>query len=187
MSCERWRTDIPREQSRFARPPPDVCFGSALGKQSYCTFEYVTCRNNNQWKHHPPSQALRYIFTAGASPSPAALTVIHTGLAAVLLAALAAASGTTFTAKPPPCPPPQPPQTGNQQPIQRLLNWAAPSIHVAALELGLLAAVANAITVVGFANAPATHGAFLFRLSAGLTPLLAFLAGDPVSASVCVH
>lgn len=128
----------------------------------------------------PLAQALRYVFAAGASPSPAAMTIIHTGLAAVVLAAVAVASG-GIQPNTTPLPPRSPP---NQPPVQRLLNWAAPSIQIAALELGIVAAVANAVTVVGFANSPATHGAFLFRLSAGLTPLLSVLAGDPVSPSV---
>lgn len=154
---------LPRQHSGAATPSYATC----------CRFTTNTAT---------PSQALRYVFAAGTSPSPAALTVIHTGLAAALLASLAVLTGKRMTTTPVAPPAPLP----TSQPLQRLLNWAAPSIQVAALELGALAAVANAITIVGFANSPATHGAFLFRLSAGLTPLLAVLAGDPVSPTVWV-
>lgn len=151
------------------------------------------------WGSNPV--ALRYVFTAATTsiPSPAAMTVIHTGIAAAALYLAAVWTGRLAHAS---LLTPAAPLVENisiasrsnasnaTQPsswtIQQILTWNAPTMHIAAMELGALAAVANAITVVGFQHSPATHGAFLFRLSAGLTPVISVLAGDPIKPMVCL-
>ncbi len=110
------------------------------------------------------------------------MTVIHTGLAALLLYLTAAWTGRVTKDDWNGTPPPTTQQTVPT--LHSLLNWAPATMHMAAIELGILAAVANAITVFGFQHSPATHGAFLFRLSAGLTPMIAYLAGDTLRANV---
>ena len=63
-------------------------------------------------------------------------------------------------------------------PHHRLHMLLAGFIRQAGVEIGLWAFLANACTVTGFQNTAASRGAFLIRLSAILTPLVASLAGQ---------
>lgn len=64
--------------------------------------------------------------------------------------------------------------------IARLLNWSTDDVRVAGLELGMLTFTANAATIIGFALATASRGAFLLRSSIVSTPILSTLAGIAV-------
>lgn len=64
------------------------------------------------------------------------------------------------------------------QRIRALLNREADSTLMAGLEIGTWAFAANTLTVIGFQNTAASRGAFLIRLSAILTPIIASLAGE---------
>lgn len=64
------------------------------------------------------------------------------------------------------------------QQIRALLNKETDSTLMAGLEVGTWAFAANTLTVIGFQNTAASRGAFLIRLSAILTPIIASLAGD---------
>lgn len=64
--------------------------------------------------------------------------------------------------------------------IARLLNWSTEDVRIAGLELGMLTFTANAVTIIGFALATASRGAFLLRSSIVSTPILSTLAGIAV-------
>lgn len=64
--------------------------------------------------------------------------------------------------------------------IARLLNWSTDDVRIAGLELGMLTFTANAVTIIGFALATASRGAFLLRSSIVSTPILSTLAGISV-------
>lgn len=61
--------------------------------------------------------------------------------------------------------------------IRHALSMETDSSWAAGLEVGVWAFAANTCTVVGFENTAASRGAFLIRLSAILTPMVASLAG----------
>ena len=67
-----------------------------------------------------------------------------------------------------------------RQQIARLLNWSTDDVRIAGLELGMLTFTANAVTIIGFALATASRGAFLLRSSIVSTPILSTLAGIAV-------
>ena len=76
------------------------------------------------------------------------------------------------------------PKSGMRYQIARLLNWSTNDVRVAGLELGLLTFTANAVTIVGFALATASRGAFLLRSSIVSTPILSTLAGISVAKAM---
>ena len=78
------------------------------------------------------------------------------------------------------------PKSGIRYQIARLLNWSTDDVRIAGLELGLLTFTANAVTIVGFALATASRGAFLLRSSIVSTPILSTLAGISVAKAMWV-
>lgn len=56
--------------------------------------------------------------------------------------------------------------------------------QLAAAELGVWMFLANAATVIGFQETPATRGAFLIRLTAVFTPIVALVAGQQSAPAV---
>lgn len=78
------------------------------------------------------------------------------------------------------------PKSGIRYQIARLLNWSTDDVRIAGLELGMLTFTANAVTIVGFALATASRGAFLLRSSIVSTPILSTLAGISVAKAMWV-
>ena len=76
------------------------------------------------------------------------------------------------------------PKSGLRYQIARLLNWSTDDVRIAGLELGLLTFTANAVTIIGFALATASRGAFLLRSSIVSTPILSTLAGISVAKAM---
>ena len=75
-------------------------------------------------------------------------------------------------------------KTGIRYQVARLLNWSTDDVRIAGLELGLLTFTANAVTIIGFALATASRGAFLLRSSIVSTPILSTLAGISVAKAM---
>ena len=75
-------------------------------------------------------------------------------------------------------------KSGIRYQVARLLNWSTDDVRVAGLELGLLTFTANAVTIIGFALATASRGAFLLRSSIVSTPILSTLAGISVAKAM---
>ena len=71
-------------------------------------------------------------------------------------------------------------KSGLRHQISCLLNWSTDDVRIAGLELGMLTFTANAVTIIGFALATASRGAFLLRSSIVSTPILSTLAGIAV-------
>lgn len=76
------------------------------------------------------------------------------------------------------------PKSGIRYQVARLLNWSTDDVRIAGLELGLLTFTANAVTIIGFALATASRGAFLLRSSIVSTPILSTLAGISVARAM---
>ncbi|KAL3139556.1 hypothetical protein ABBQ38_003876 [Trebouxia sp. C0009 RCD-2024] len=76
------------------------------------------------------------------------------------------------------------PKSGIRYQMARLLNWSTDDVRIAGLELGLLTFTANAVTIIGFALATASRGAFLLRSSIVSTPILSTLAGISVAKAM---
>lgn len=76
------------------------------------------------------------------------------------------------------------PKSGIRYQVARLLNWSTDDVRIAGLELGLLTFTANAVTIIGFALATASRGAFLLRSSIVSTPILSTLAGISVAKAM---
>lgn len=76
------------------------------------------------------------------------------------------------------------PRSGVRYQVACLLNWSTDDVRVAGLELGLLTFTANAVTIIGFALATASRGAFLLRSSIVSTPILSTLAGISVAKAM---
>ena len=76
------------------------------------------------------------------------------------------------------------PKFGVRYQVARLLNWSTDDVRIAGLELGLLTFTANAVTIIGFALATASRGAFLLRSSIVSTPILSTLAGISVAKAM---
>ena len=68
--------------------------------------------------------------------------------------------------------------------MARLLNWSTDDVRIGGLELGLLTFTANAVTIIGFALATTSRGAFLLRSSIVSTPILSTLAGISVAKAM---
>lgn len=64
--------------------------------------------------------------------------------------------------------------------LHTMLNFRTPRLWLAGAEVGAWAFLANALTVIGFQYTAAGRGAFLIRLSAIFTPLVAVVAGEKV-------
>lgn len=77
-------------------------------------------------------------------------------------------------------------KSGMRYQIARILNWSTDDVRIAGLELGLLTFTANAVTIIGFALATASRGAFLLRSSIVSTPILSTLAGISVAKAMWV-
>ena len=75
-------------------------------------------------------------------------------------------------------------KSGIRYQVARLLNWSTDDVRIAGLELGLLTFTANAVTIIGFALATASRGAFLLRSSIVSTPILSTLAGISVAKAM---
>ena len=75
-------------------------------------------------------------------------------------------------------------KSGIRYQVACLLNWSTDDVRIAGLELGLLTFTANAVTIIGFALATASRGAFLLRSSIVSTPILSTLAGISVAKAM---
>lgn len=76
------------------------------------------------------------------------------------------------------------PKSGLRYQMARLLNWSTDDVRIGGLELGLLTFTANAVTIIGFALATTSRGAFLLRSSIVSTPILSTLAGISVAKAM---
>jgi drug/metabolite transporter (DMT)-like permease len=68
--------------------------------------------------------------------------------------------------------------------LKDALNSSTDRLLLAGAEVGAWGFLANAATVSGFQNTAASRGAFLIRLSAIMTPLIASLAGEAISLRI---
>ena len=67
-----------------------------------------------------------------------------------------------------------------------ILAASQTKISTAAFEIGFWSFAANCLTVAGFANTATSRGAFLVRLSAVFTPVVAAAVGDKVAGPVWI-
>lgn len=74
--------------------------------------------------------------------------------------------------------------TSTTSPFNLLFKATETNLKAAAFEIGLWASAANCLTVIGFENTTTSRGAFLIRLSAMFTPVVAATVGEQVPLPV---
>ena len=145
------------------------------------------------WGTNAPANRFLYLQGPGQAPTPSLITAVQTTGAAICLvlidavsqqlAAQSASDGdsSTYTQNDGAS---APSEAAAKTWPSNMLALTKTNVNAAAFEIGFWAFAANCLTVIGFANTTTSRGAFLVRLSAVFTPVVAATVGDKVAVPV---
>lgn len=149
------------------------------------------------WGTNAPANRFLYLQGPGQAPIPSLIPAVQTTAAAIFLVLIDVvgrqlanksesnadsstfkpdgANGTSASAE----------SDAKAWPLN-ILALTETDVRAAAFEIGFWAAAAQCLTVTGFANTTTSRGAFLVRLSAVFTPIVAATFGDKVAVPVWI-